>query len=229
MKTIEPRLIGRFGNQIFIYAKAKALAEQNGYRLQCEPWVGEKVFTLDHEKKDREADIIVDGYCQDQESLIYSGGDCKRWFRIRQEHLKELDKYPLYGWTTVVAHRRVGDYLDLGYVVVSRESYTDAAIHYCHAIDWICTEEHSFGPQVKWSVDPELNFLADFLIMMKSKVLFRGNSSFSWWASVLGSPITYSPVIDGLEGGKVQHCKFVEGNWPKFANLPNVTDLHLKP
>jgi hypothetical protein len=62
-------------------------------------------------------------------------------------------------------------------------------------------------------------------------VLFRGNSSMSWWAHA-ASPVAqrvFSPVITGLAGG-VEHdnVPYIEGNSARLAELPGITDLHLR-
>lgn len=222
MTTVVPRLIGRFGNCMCIYAAAKALAEQNGWQLECEPWIGQKVFQLDDPKPSREPDHIVDGYCQNQESLIYSRADCKRWFRFKQEAHDEFDSL---SWPRIAIHLRRGDYKDLGYVVVSMDSYLRAANENGHMLDHAYYE--SIPKKSGWFTG-ELSWVPDFFGMTRAKVLYRANSSFSWWAGVLSDAEIYSPVIDGLEGGKEQDCEFVAGNWPKFASLPNITDLHLR-
>ena len=50
---------------------------------------------------------------------------------------------------------------------------------------------------------PEIFFdwLPEFLILHFSKRLFRGNSSFSWWASILGDMETYCPKIESKPKG----------------------------
>ena len=98
MKTIALRNLGRFGNQLFRYAYARALAEQNGYMLKTERWVGEKIFTLGGPNNlipwpepDGTEDIVIDGYHQCQDSLIYSQADCRRWFEIKPEIERMLE------------------------------------------------------------------------------------------------------------------------------------------
>ena len=49
-------------------------------------------------------------------------------------------------------------------------------------------------------------------------------------AALLADPSqrVFAPVIDGLAGGVEHDCRFVPGNWPKFANLDACMDLHVK-
>ncbi len=76
-------------------------------------------------------------------------------------------------------------------------------------------------------IPDDLSFIVDFYRMVQAPTLLRANSSFSWCAALLGNGLVLSPVIDGLEGGKKHLCKFVAGNWPRFANFDFVTDLRV--
>ncbi len=218
MSTLHVNLIGRFGNCMFQYAYARALSEQRGWDLTTSDWIGQEIFDLPNHSPASGADeILPTNYCQDQQSLIYTRSDTRDWFKLKPDVLERLKGFESHG--QVLAHRRTGDYMSLGYVVVSWESYYDAARKAGYEIDQFQFEEKSLLENT--------SFVVDFYSMMTCSVLFRGNSSFSWWAATLGNAKVYSPVIEGLEGGKEQDCKFVEGNWPRFANLPFVTDLHL--
>jgi hypothetical protein len=64
---------------------------------------------------------------------------------------------------------------------------------------------------------------------MKARILFRANSTFSWWAATLGNPmLVYSPVVEGLRGLQMD-VKFVPGNEPRCVDLPNTHDFKIKP
>lgn len=237
MKTIALRNLGRFGNQLFRYAFARALCEQNGYELRTEPWVGESIFTLDgatHARPSGTEDIRIDEYRQAQKDLIYTRADCRRWFKIKPELEWNLSNFHVR-WPH--AHFRRGDFAGAGYPLISRKA-VDAAV-----------AEHMFPGELRRNMRPlgeylvvsdetpersnvfigELAFLPDFYRLMRAPVLFRANSSFSYWAAVLGHGRVFSPVITGLAGG-VEHdnVPYVEGNWPRLAELEFVTDLHLK-
>lgn len=63
--------------------------------------------------------------------------------------------------------------------------------------------------------DPTLEFLPDFFVLMNADVLFRANSTFSFWAALLGDVVTYSPVVEGKTGLRTD-IDFVYGNHPKM-------------
>jgi len=226
VSTIRVNLIGRFGNQMFQYAWARAYAQQYGAYLITSRWIGEQIFDLPYHESSLLSDVphtLPAEYHQDQASLIYTRKQVKEWFRFKPEVEKILSDN--VGGFQVVCHLRRGDYKDLGYVVVSTKSYHDA-IQELHLPDGGWT--HFVSEENSYKIDGLPDFLPDFYLMMKkSTILLRANSSFSWWAATLGDAKVYSPVIEGLEGGREQLCRFVPGNHPRFANLPFVTDLHL--
>jgi len=228
MKAIALRNLGRLGNLMFRYAYARAITEQKGLELRTDPWVGEQIFTLDgaaHKRPDGTEELEIDGYCQNQESLIYSRADCRRWFELRPEIKAKLSHFHVYNLP--YGHFRRGDYVgSSGYPLISRKSVENAMMQYGIYDPLIpISDEH---PSVNPYFDRELEFFMDFYCLMKAPILFRGNSSFSFWAGVLSTGRVFSPVITGLAGG-VEHddVPYVEGNWPKLAELPNITDLHL--
>ncbi len=192
--------------------------------LQTSAWPGQKIFQL-YDEPLNNPDEMISGYHQDQASLIYSREDVRRWFEFRPEIKRRLSFVPTY---PLVAHMRHGDYKPLGYVVVSRESISKGmqAFGFDSAEAEIIKEQE---PHCCGLFKTEgLSWLPDFWMMMKAKTLFRANSTFSWWAAILGTGRVFSPVITGLKGGIEQDdVPFVEGNWPRFADLECVTDLHL--
>lgn len=237
MKRFHLHHLGRFGNNLFGYAFARGYCERHGLELHIDPWIGERLFSIEHPRCtedlprrdeftliDGESDISYRSYSQQQKCAdYYSQSQCQRWFTLRPDIARRAAHYPS---PHVLAHHRADDYAPLGYVVVSKQSYLRAA------------EEHGFDPrtltfveQSNPHIDPYFEgwgeFVPDFLRLMNARVLFRANSSFSWWASTISGARTFSPVIDGLVGGREQDCKFVEGNWPRLASLEFVTDLHL--
>jgi len=216
-------LIGRFGNCMFQYAWARAYAEQNGCALTASPWVGDEIFDLEYSPPSDNPEILPTAYHQCQASLIYTRKQAKEWFRLKPGLRDRLESWNQPQYNDIVAHRRIGDYERLGYVVVSKQSYYEAFNRYGYNHVMFVTEEHPGRG------DPGMpECLPDFYRLMVSRVLSRANSTFSWWAATLGNGKVYSPVIEGLEGGKEQDCEFVEGNWPRFANLDLVTDLNLE-
>jgi hypothetical protein len=241
MKIVNLIPLGGFGNQMMQYAFARAYCQRHGFELRCGDWAGKGIFqTQDPPVQERfhnrvrseldlvdgEGDIDLHGYCQHQRCLIYTRTQARQWFcfapevRARLEEMRPADD-------TVVAHRRTGDYYGYGYVVVSEESYRRACRE--HGLDVAAlrfvTEEHPL--RADWLGPNLAKVVPDFYRLMQAPVLLRGNSTYSWWAAVLSTGRVFSPVIEGLAGGQDQEAAFVEGNWPRFANLEFITDLHM--
>lgn len=239
MPVIALRTIGRFGNQLVSYLFARAYAEAHGCELQTENWIGQRVFVLDDPPISRELprrceNTLINGevdveyhcsYSQQQKCMIWTRAQARQWLRIRPHLLAQIEPF-LPSGDRVLAHRRVGDYLPLGYVVPTVDSYVRACreFGYDPAQLRFITEEN---PTVAPGLPDNLSFLPDFVRLMRAPVLFRANSTFSFIAGVLNNGEVYCPVIDGLVGGREHDVQFVRGNHKKFANLDYVTDLHL--
>lgn len=239
MNVITANFLGRFGNQAMQYTFARAYAEKHGCEFQCEPWIGQRVFQLDDKSiekrlpryseldlKDGQVNINFYGYAQNQRCMIYTREQAQNWFKIRPEIEEALKRWRPED-DSVIAHRRAGDYLGYGYVQVSKKSYHDACQKFgldVLALRFVSDE----SPGHHLDFPDELSFLPDFYRLMKAPTLLRGNSSFSWFAALLSNAEIYSPVIEGLAGGKEHDCDFVPGNHPRFCNLAFVTDLHVK-
>jgi hypothetical protein len=204
--------------------------------LFTEPWIGESVFSLGGKTHARPESALggveIDEYRQSQKDLIYTKSDCLRWFDLKPEIKARVRGYALTGQDSgfVHCHRRVGDYRHLNYPIISKNSYRDACLKFGYElgqIEWVTEEEPFRDPYF----DGWADFIPDFLRMMHAPVLFRGNSSMSWWAHA-ASPVAqrvFSPVITGLAGG-VEHdnVPYIEGNSARLAELPGITDLHLR-
>lgn len=226
MKPIGVHLIGRFGNQCFQYCFARKLAQLQGRELHTNPWVGQRIFQIDDKPLDGGEDMLPEHYRQDQDSLIYTRADARRWFAWRPEVEEKLSGYRTYE-KNLVAHHRCGDYAACGYPVVSRLAVMNAIEAHGFGswpLSWV-SEEH---PHLHEGFTGELAFVPDFYRLVMAAPLFRANSSFSYWAGVLGDGRVFSPVITGLQGG-IEHdsVPFAEGNHPRLADLPFITDLHL--
>lgn len=233
--------MGRFGNQMFQYAFARAYCEKHGFELRTEPWVGETLFQIPKAKRitepfdttHNEFDPMLDrgpgniellGYFQSQAAMIYTSSQVRRWFEWRPDIRASLDRVPPIDG--IPAHRRVGDYPGSGYPVVSEQSYRDAAVEFGINPNNLVfvTEEQPF---LSDAFTGELAFVPDFYRLMGA-AMFRANSCFSWWSATLGANTVFSPVIDGLEGGGEHRVKFVRGNHQRLANHEFTTNLHLK-
>lgn len=228
------RTQGRAGNQVMQYCFARGYAEFIGTELVTDNWIGRKVFQVGErigaanvqerselDLVEGEDNICLVGYAQHQNCLkYYTRSKMREWLRFRPEIENQLQKEE----GKILAHRRVGDYFGYQYPVVSQKAYHGAAIEYNQPLPEFVTEENPApNPFTK-----DLAWVPDFYRLINARVLFRGNSTFSWVAACLSSARIYAPVIEGLEGGKEHDAKFVLGNWPRFCNLDFVTDLHIK-
>jgi len=222
------------GNQLFIYAFARAYAEKHGFEFRCEPWMGERIFQLNDlpflagmtnrsdvelDKWDGESNITINGYAQRQPCLIYSRADARRYFQFRPEIQALLNRVPTF---EMCGHLRHGDYLGVpGFVAIKHESYCKACSDYGFNPD-----DLHFVSQENACVIPELTtmglgFLPDFYQLMKAKILFRANSTFSWWAGTLGNAERiFSPNVEGILGsdGVLRDAPFCDGNDENFTN-----------
>ena len=236
-----PRSGFRMGNSLFLYCTAKKIAQRLGTELLIpKTWIGLQLFDIEDKIVDdigiypnTEFDEIPDrdninlwGYYQFQEALIYTRQEALSWLKFKSEVLKAWkrphDKY-------VAIHQRLGDYLELSnlYAVPNTMSYYGA-------IDKAQIKPDS---KIVW-VSDGLNgnnditdMIKDFLDMAYSDILIRSNSTFSYWAGVLGNPNKeiYAPQVSDTIG--LASIPFVKGNWPMMAS-PKVhgtklTDLYL--
>src|SRR4030095_4656590 len=207
-------MIGRFGNQLFQYAYARAYADQHNLELRTPVWDGEKLFSgVPTANRPDGSEQVLGGYGQRQVDLIYTRTQVKQWFTWKP-YSRQRRQTSVY-IVPVAAHLRRGDYPGYGYPLVSQHSYEKACLDFDLGAPFFVFEEGG---------NP---WLHDFYQLQQARILLRANSSFSWWAGTLGNGDIYSPIIDGLEGGKEHDCQFVAGNWPRLHTLDITTDLHL--
>lgn len=236
-RVVNLRMIGRAGNNLFQYAFARAYCEKYDCELRVEPWFGERIFQLNdryieksfpdyHSELDYvpgKANCELRGYFQCQKAMIYTRSNIRKWFAWRPEIIEKLGHFN----DTALAHLRRGDYFGYGYPVVSGLSYVNCCRHFgipLEDVRHISEENPTEVPGFE-----QLPFVPDFWRMAHSPILLRANSSFSWWAATLAeNQRTFSPVVDGCEGGREHDVHFVEGNYPRLCNLEFVTDLHLE-
>jgi hypothetical protein len=235
--------MGRFGNQLFQYAVARKYAELHGARLETPDWVGRRLFDLDDPPISRplsqmamnhlpwgRVDIDLFGYFQFQEAVErLSVNELRRWFAFRSEWLSRFERpKPYY----IAANLRRGDYLEFDryFAIVTKQSYVSACEKFGLDVDamiWVCEEFRQ--PNPVWD-ESGLGFVADFLTVMHADVVLRANSTFSWWAALLGQGQVFSPLVGDRTG--YQTVEFVEGNWPRICDSKNVTlrvtDLHVR-
>jgi len=241
--TINLRFKDRLGNNLFQYAFARAYAERVGAELRTTAWDVQKVFSLkegpieralperadmDFENWDGETDIEITGWALHQKCLIYSRKQAKEWMKIDPALLRDIPVRK-YG---IAAHLRRGDFVTMAdYVAVSNESYDAACVD--HGLDRrqlrFVSEE---SPIESLNVPANLSYLPDFVALMEAEILLRSNSTFSYWAAVLGNNRrVFAPDLTGIipKAGVTQRAPFVAGNWPAISKVhPNCSDLHLR-
>jgi hypothetical protein len=242
-RIIQIKLLGGFGNQLHQYAAARKYAELVDARLEVPPdsrWIPAIFGTADPtwscdlpEVNDGasghgptvewgQVNVRLGGYFQTQAWVgRLSRRELQRWLVPRREH---LDRVALPAAGYVAAHVRRGDYVNHPlYCTVSELSYTRAAEALgLHIDEWVTQERPRPGPR-------GLEFLGDWLVLMRAETLLRANSTFSWWAAVLGHGDVYAPIVEDRVG---EHdVEFSRGNWPRCADTSRVgtrvDDLHL--
>tara|TARA_B100001093_G_scaffold61784_2_gene51971 strand:+ start:2846 stop:3844 length:999 start_codon:yes stop_codon:yes gene_type:complete len=89
---------------------------------------------------------------------------------------------------------------------------------------------------------PEIVFdwLPEFLVIMHARVIFRGNSAFSWWASFFAqitynNELIYAPIVRTKPNERKEKfwemdSAFIKGNYPHFmgSKEEGFYDIHLK-
>lgn len=252
MSVLVATLQGRMGNQAMQWLFCYGYAMRHTIEFQCDPWIGERIFDLPPYRRpenkmrprwnenelvcSRECDwtaaggdVEFRGYAQMQKCVDqFTKREAQRWFKLGPELATKCAR--LRPETdTIIGHRRDGDYSGYGgYPVVK-------ALSYYRALKKFGFDEKRFvllseeSPTYHDGLPDDVSFLADFYRMMMAPVLLRGNSSFSWLASLLGNGITLAPVIDNCPSGACDP-EFVCGNHPRFTNhLDFITDLHVAP
>lgn len=242
MSAINWNVHDRWGNQIFSYAFARAYAQRVGATLHTSPWLGELIFDIDDPMIERllpkrydmdleqwngESDIELTGWHQHQKHLIYTRAWLRDNLRFKPQIMEFMERAPKHD---VAAHVRHGDYLGVGgYVSIRPSAYKIAAAE--HKINpdvmvFLTEENPGHVPQLD---EMGLGFLADFATLMFSRILFRGNSTFSWWAATLGvNDAVFSPDLTGIPINGLRHVPFRRGNhWALSKYHPNQSDLLL--
>lgn len=241
MPLLQLNLSGRLGNLCFQAAYAKAWCIQNNYDLCMLPWIGEIVFEgfppAIRPDKCKPDIVWTDRLFQHQRDLIYTRKQVKEWFAFKPEILEMLQpaKCPRHVCLNI---RQGQDYRDAGLVTLSKQCYVDAAKQRGYGVDDICFEiDTQFFTLSNFQGNVKAGgfgvcevVLPSFYRLMTAPVLFRANSTFSYWAHVLSdNQNIYAPLIRDLKGGILDtYCpEFVNANWPAMVNSPDHSDLHL--
>jgi hypothetical protein len=183
------------------------------------------------------------GFWQFQDAVdLYSRQDIKTWLVFQDWVQQKFPRKRSAGAVPVVAiHKRRGDYLSpqnvARFCTVAGRSYyrclyeqvlPELATHHDVAVDEV-GEEKPWRDRHCDSLG--LDFLPDFIRVMYADVVIRANSSFSFWAPILGESVVYAPVIGDAVGWS--DVGFVKGNHPRmidpkyFGGMLH-TDLMLK-
>lgn len=241
----DPKSGFRLGNSIFLISLGLGLAKKFNTELVLpESWIGHQLFDVQCRVAQdptllpkNEFDVIPEqdnidlwGYYQFQEAMdYYSAEEIRNFLPFKKEVLKAWkrphDKY-------VAIHQRLGDYL-------SNTNHTLYAIpntmSYYNAIDQANIKPDS---KIVWISDglngnnDIADITKDFLDMAFSDILIRSNSTFSFWAGILGNvnKEIYAPQVSDTVG--LASIPFVKGNHPAMASSKihgtKLTDLHLK-
>lgn len=242
--TVQIRCLGSFGrlgNQFFQYAAARGYAESIGARLETPPWVGQQLFGLNDppiskylpslgldEHPNGRTNVDLYGYFQRSDFYkSYTLTKLRQWFKVGQFW---HDQFPKPDRSTVALHLRRGDYLTTFshvFCTIGLEAYHKAMV--AVGYDPEKTVQVREDRQVRYPM-PGLEFVADFMALYNADVLFRANSTFSWWAATLGhcGENIYSPVVEGLHGQQAD-VPFIKGNWPRCVSMDSVSDYHIAP
>lgn len=218
--VIQQSWLGRWGNTMFQAAHALAYAEKWGCELQTDPWIGYRIFQLDynpirepalprrsdHTLINGETNVSLHGYFQNRRSAIYNQEQIRRWFRFRP-HVEAALASLIPADDVILAHQRVGDFVGYSYPVLAKEAYDKCCDDYSldrSKVKFVTEEEPATHPDFTG----DLAMLPDFFRLAKAKTVIRGNSSYSFWSSAIaeanGAKV-YSPIIDGLVGGKFHY------------------------
>ena len=207
--------------------------------------------SFDLEQWDGQTDIRIEGFCQHQKNLIYTRTQVRQWLKFKPEV-----GYMVSGIKPVeiLCNQRLGDYcLPCNpFAWVSQQSYVECCWRYGldpNKITWQDGDNHYPWPDHDASLfkrhehhaefDERMDFLPDLVVMMRARNLLRANSTFGWWAHVLGNnervfcpDVTKVDANQGIQGDKrvPQFVPFVEGNhMPVEPNIPYLSELRLAP
>ena len=236
----------RFGNQLFRYATAKAYAQKHNYILEVpKNWIGREIFEnvkdpiVENEYlkcnlediPNGESYIKLEGHFEHQKSVdLYSKQDVLWWFKLKEQY-----DYPKIKDYYTTSHLRRGDFFNIKNrrCIVAKVCFKKAIIDNGYDINkiiWI-GEDIKQPFYEEFNIPKEFYFLYDFVLLKNADVIFRSDSTFSWWSAALSNAKIFSPII-GSKIGWNHDIKFIEGNHPTlfyYSRDPSkTTDLYLK-
>lgn len=246
--------IGRFGNMLALYCFVRGYAERYGFELHTSNWIGRKIFANVNEPLVTEAtahfpQTRIDSHTREPFDRYFGRSEID--IRVYAQHQIYLDGFQtrnkIREWLTIkpefeafapapchkpysAAHIRKGDYVDHAsfnhsYCEVSEQSYEDAIEDF--KIPRPVLKVFEGWRKEPTNVPPELSWLPDFLLLRDAAYLLRANSTFSYFAGVLGHGKVYSPLVETRVG--LWDVRFCEGNHANTAGrFANQSDLILK-
>ena len=209
---------GRFGNQLFTLAFAKAYADSIGATLEIpSEWVGRIIFPHFkdypgisqqlfcpgfHYIPTGETNLALLGFYQNQKSLdMWKSQPYREWFKFNP--LFENTCYEFLEWEktitpenkahpSLIYHRRAGDYAETPYPIINLDhillTMRDHMIGIARYKYSGCGDCPENHKLPQFFRNTKIDFISDFIFMTMADVLVRSNSSFSWWAAALGKP-----------------------------------------
>lgn len=241
---------GRLGNQLFIYATARTVAEKMGYRLQIAPIDG---FRNTYEEVDgdeyktplhyiyrdympdmralfankRPRCIFFDAYLQDYAYFSERAADVRRWLYPGPAEMMTPNP------NDVVMHIRLGDYVTPYKWAIDINYYTNAleTVFSDREKLFIVTDEpdhpclaalDQYAPTY-YSAPP----LEAFRFLVSAPRLVIGNSTFSWWAAFLSSSTIVAPLFEcGYYFAPEYKNERYIVNEDRYTYVKNVKRLH---
>lgn len=236
---------GRFGNVLFQYSFARLVAEKFGYKLVADlpandiltnspspnglEFDGEPLTICDVNRGGAyhmpssllRRRYVVHGFFQNID--YYSGNEerIRSFFRCDEQPIDEAN---------IAAHVRLGDYKQFGPggTVIHPSFYTEILNRSTFDKLYVVTDEPTdsrYMSQFKRYPHKIISGSAadDFKFMMRFKRIIIANSSFSWWAAMLGNAVeihTFMPWLrnctDYHEIWRVRGCRPHHGSFADY-------------
>jgi hypothetical protein len=198
---------GRFGNAMFQYAVVRSYAEKYNVEFRCPLWIGEKIFTNvknspllsmryvdENDLKFGDINIDLIGFFQSSKFFdLLNRNKCKQWFEIQE---KWKNKFPKNKNYYIACHLRRGDMVTGPYPTFTEKCYIEACKQFNYDPADIIWVSEDCPQEDKECNDLNIPFLPDYMTLLNADVVFRANSTFSFWGGLLGNSIVYSPKHD---------------------------------
>ena len=210
---ITAHLAGRLGNQMFLYALVRTVAERGGYKFYLNPdeWLGGDLLSCDLGVKDGEpTNFVIDepdqrfrpelldspdfthfyGFFQTEK--YFNRDKVKEWFKLEypQETLDFLDRYPIseYCYINVRGTDQAAD--DRSYLILPPEYYKkamDMMLVFNDRLKFVIITDDI--PLAKFYF-PDHDVYSndrdtDFCLFNAARYVISGISTFVWWAAYL--------------------------------------------